>query len=370
MGDIARDEWNRLAAGAPPFMRHEFLDAAETTGCVSDATGWRPCHLTIENEDGSLRAALPLYEKDHSWGEFVFDWAWANAYARAGLDYYPKLVSAAPFTPATSTRVMLADPRDDAAAGALLEQAIQLAQERACSSLHILFPEASEVEALTGAGLKLRKDCQFHWRNRGYRDFDEFLGTFSSAKRKKAKRDRRRVAEAGISFRRLSGHDLTPELLAITYQLISRTFLVRGSVPYYNLRFFEEIARQLPDHLLVLLAEDSDGPVAASVFFVSTDALYGRYWGSAADYNALQFEACYYQGIDYCIEHGISLFEPGTQGEHKVSRGFTPAETRSAHWLAHPEFLSAIGEYVREEAQHVDRYMQAVEERSPYRRDE
>ncbi len=370
MGDIACDEWNRLGTGAPPFMRHEFLDAAETTGCVSDATGWRPCHLTIENDDGTLRGALPLYEKDHSWGEFVFDWAWANAYARAGLDYYPKLVSAAPFTPATSPRLMLADRQDREAADALIERAIGLADERACSSLHILFPDTGEVETYTKAGLKLRKDCQFHWRNRGYADFDEFLGTFSSAKRKKARRDRRRVAEAGIRFRRLSGHDLTPELLATTYRLISRTFLIRGSAPYYNLQFFERIARRLPDNLLVLLAEDGDGPVAAAVFFVSPDTLYGRYWGSAADYNALHFEACYYQGIDYCIEHGIARFEPGTQGEHKLSRGFTPAETRSAHWLAHPEFLSAIGEYVEEEARHVDRYMRAVDARSPYRRDE
>ena len=370
MVDIRRDEWNRLAGSCPPFLRHEFLQAAETTGCVAESTGWRPCHLTISDDDGRLRAALPLYEKYHSWGEFVFDWAWADAYARAGLDYYPKLVSAVPFTPATSPRLLLADRSDTAAAKALLDGALEMARDRNCSSLHILFPDQAEIATLESSGFKIRKDCQFHWRNRGYADFEEFLGTFSSSKRKKARRDRRRVAEAGIRFRRLTGHELTAELLDTTYRLISRTFLMRGSMPYYNQSFFEELSTALPDQLLVLLAEDDSGPVAASVFFVSADALYGRYWGSEGDYNALHFEACYYQGIDYCIEHGLSLFEPGTQGEHKVSRGFTPAETRSAHWLAHPQFLSAIGEYVEEEARHVDRYMQSVESRSPYRRDD
>jgi len=369
IGAIPAEQWN-AAAGDYPFLRHEFLAAAETTGCVSDSSGWRPCHLTIAGKDGSLRAALPLYEKYHSWGEFVFDWAWANAYERAGFRYYPKLVSAAPFTPATSRRLLLADADDRDAAASLVDAALQLAAERECSSLHVLFPETDEIETLREAGLKIRKDCQFHWQNRDYSDFDEFLATFNSAKRKKARRDRRRVAEAGIRFRRLSGRDLTPDLLGISYELISRTFLIRGSSPYYTLDFFDAIAATLPDQLLVIMAEDDSGPVAAAVFFVSRDTLYGRYWGSAQDYNALHFETCYYQGIDYCIEHGISRFEPGTQGEHKVSRGFTPAATYSAHWLAHPEFLDAIGGYVEEEARHVDRYMESVNRRSPYRRND
>ena len=370
IGTIAADEWNAVAGDEYPFLRHEFLSAAESTGCVSDETGWRPCHLTIADDGGGLRAALPLYEKYHSWGEFVFDWAWANAYERAGFHYYPKLVSAAPFTPATSRRLLLADPDDRDAAERLIEAALDLAAERDCSSLHLLFPESDEIDVLRDKGFKIRRDCQFHWRNRGYADFDDFLATFSSAKRKKARRDRRHVAEAGIRFRRISGAELTPELLRTTYKLISRTFLIRGSSPYYNLDFFAKMAASLPERLLVVMAEDSKGPVAAAVFFVSPDTLYGRYWGSSADYNALHFETCYYQGIDYCIEHGISRFEPGTQGEHKVSRGFTPATTQSAHWLAHPEFLAAIGDYVEEEGRHVDRYMEAVNSRSPYRRDD
>ncbi|MDJ0939946.1 MAG: GNAT family N-acetyltransferase [Woeseiaceae bacterium] len=370
IADIDRGAWNALAGDDYPFLRHEFLKAAETTGCVSERTGWRPCHLTLAHDDGRLRAALPLYEKYHSWGEFVFDWAWANAYERAGLDYYPKLVSAVPFTPARSSRLLLDSADDAQAAEALIEAAVLLAHERDCSSLHVLFPDADEVDVLENAGLKIRKDCQFHWHNRDYADFDEFLATFSSAKRKKARRDRRRVSEAGIRFRRLTGHELTSELLRTVYGLISRTFLRRGSAPYYDLSFFEALAETLPDNLLVILAEDHSGPVAAAVFFVARDVLYGRYWGSTGRYNALHFETCYYQGIDYCIEHGIGTFEPGTQGEHKISRGFVPSPTHSAHWLKQPEFFSAIGDYVEEEARHIDRYMDAVDSHSPYRQDD
>ncbi|MDX1507923.1 MAG: peptidogalycan biosysnthesis protein [Woeseiaceae bacterium] len=365
---IGERAWNGLAGDRYPFLRYEFLDAAEQTRCVAPETGWQPCHLSLDAADGSLRAAMPLYEKHHSWGEFVFDWAWAHAYERAGLEYYPKLVSAVPFTPVPSTRLLLADPRDREGAEALVHAAVALADERACSSLHVLFPEAAEVPLLESTGLKLRKDCQFHWRNDGYATFDDFLGRFSSAKRKKARRDRRRVAEAGIRFRRLGGRDMTADLWQVVYRLISRTFMRRGSMPYFNLAFFESLANALPDSLLVIVAEDGIAPIAAAVFFVGDDTLYGRYWGSAGHHNALHFETCYYQGIDYCIEHGIGSFNPGTQGEHKVSRGFLPVETWSAHWLAQPAFFSAIGDYVDEEARHIERYMDAVDERSPFRK--
>ncbi len=364
---IGRDEWNAVAGDDYPFLRHEFLLAAEQTGCVSEHSGWLPCHLALRHADGSLRAALPLYEKHDSWGEFVFDWAWANAYERAGLNYYPKLVSAVPFTPAPSRRLLLADSDDSEAAATLLQTAIDLAQERGCSSLHILFPAPHELPTLTALGLKIRKDCQFHWHNRDYADFDEFLATFSSRKRKKARRDRRHVIEAGIRFRRLTGAALTPEAWRSIYPLITRTFMQRGSMPYFNLAFFEQISRSLADKLLVVLAEDNAGPIAAAVFFIGKDVLYGRYWGSNANYKSLHFETCYYQGIDFCIERGIATFEPGTQGEHKISRGFLPTTTYSAHWLAQPAFFDAIGDYVAAEARHVDRYMEAVDKHSPYR---
>ena len=368
IADIAPDAWNALAGDTYPFLRHEFLLAAEQTGCVSEDAGWAPRHLTLER-DGRLVAAMPLYQKEHSWGEFVFDWAWARAYEQAGLRYYPKLVSAVPFTPAPSRRLLLADPGDRAAARALVGAAIALAERTACSSLHVLFPTRDELPLLREAGLRVRKDCQFHWHNRGYADFDQFLQTFTASKRKKARRDRRRVSEAGIRFRRLKGAEIDAHTWEQVYRFISITFMRRGSLPYYNLDFFLRISEALPDNILVILAERDAEPIAAAVFFESPTALFGRYWGSDGHHNALHFETCYYQGIDYCIEKGLRLFEPGTQGEHKLSRGFAPQSTWSAHWLAHPQFLSAIEDYLEEEARHVDRYIEAADARSPYRDD-
>ena len=367
IADIARNDWNALSGSDYPFLRHEFLLAAENSGCVSPETGWTPRHLTISDNKG-LRAAMILYEKSHSWGEFVFDWAWANAYDQAGLNYYPKLVSAVPFTPAPSPRLLVRDTDDSAAFNALLSAAINLAEDSACSSLHIQFPAAPEIEALDAAGLLIRKDCQFHWHNDHYQSFEQFLESFTSAKRKKARRDRRRVAESGIRFRRLHGSEIDDSTLSDVYRLISNTFMRRGSVPYYSESFFREVNQQLPDGVLYVLAELDANIVAAAVFFESDSTLYGRYWGSDGHYDALHFETCYYQGIDYCIETGKALFEPGTQGEHKVSRGLTPVTTWSAHWLAHPQFAAAIERYLGEEEKHVDRYMDEVDAHTPYKR--
>ncbi|MDH3337639.1 MAG: GNAT family N-acetyltransferase [Gammaproteobacteria bacterium] len=369
IANIASDEWNRLVGDEYPFLRHEFLLAAERSGSVSAETGWHPCHLSMRGRDGKLRAALPLYKKDHSWGEFVFDWAWARAYEQAGLAYYPKLVSAVPFTPAPSRRLLLREATDTEAASRLLQAAITLADESGCSSLHVLFPEAGDLDLLRDAGLRTRKDCQFHWHNDGYVDFDDFLAAFSSAKRKKTRRDRRRVIEAGITFRRLHGGEIDVATWDTVYRLISLTFMRRGSMPYFGLEFFIEISRSLPDNILVILAERENQPIAAAVFFESQRVLYGRYWGSNGHYDALHFETCYYQGIDYCIDTKKQLFEPGTQGEHKISRGFEPVPTWSAHWLRHPEFFAAIGNYLDEERRHIERYMDAVDGRSPYRND-
>ena len=363
---IASADWNALAGNAYPFLNHAFLELAERSGSVTANAGWTPRHLVLEDR-GRMRAAMPLYEKSHSWGEFVFDWAWAHAYEQAGLDYYPKLVSAVPFTPAPSTRILKADADDAEAAPILIGAATKLAEDTGCSSFHILFPAADEIQALDDAGLLVRKDCQFHWHNRNYRNFDDFLATFTSAKRKKARRDRRRVAEHGIRFRRLRGTELDSETWATVYALIARTFMQRGSLPYFNQAFFEGLSAQLPENILVILAEQEHRPVAAAVFFESATTLYGRYWGSDGHFDALHFETCYYQGIEYCIATGKQLFEPGTQGEHKISRGFSPVNTWSAHWLAHPEFANAIERYLDEEGQHIDRYMEAVDEHTPYK---
>ena len=365
---VDRDEWNALAGDRYPFLRYEFLAAAEQTGCVTAETGWQPRHLLYQR-NGQTVAALPLYEKTHSWGEFVFDWAWAQAYDRVGLDYYPKLVSAVPFTPATSPRLLLADGDDNEALQALHRAALKLADDIDASSLHVQFPTDEESAKWVSTGLKLRRDCQFHWHNRNYGSFDEFLATFSSRKRKKARRDRRRVTEQGIRFRHLSGSDIDADLWETVYQLISITFLRRGSMPYYNLEFFRSVSASMPASILVVLAEQRGVPIAASVFFRGADTLYGRYWGSDGHYDALHFETCYYQGIEHCIQHGLAIFEPGTQGEHKISRGFVPATTYSAHWLRHPQFFDAIARYLEEEGEHVERYMDAVEQHTPYRRD-
>jgi predicted N-acyltransferase len=369
IADLDSNEWNRLAKGPFPFISHEFLALAERTGCVSERTGWSPRHIGIYSASGSLVAAMPLYEKAHSWGEFVFDWNWAQAYQHAGLEYYPKLVSAAPFTPAPSSRLLTLDNNSELA-DELLKQAVKLANDGDLSSLHVLFPTPDELPALQKAGLKLRKDCQFHWHNHGYRNFDAFLETFSSSKRKKAKRDRRHVAEQGVTFRWLDGHTLDESVWRDVYQLISNTFLQRGSMPYYSLEFLIEVSARLPDSIQVVLALKDNETIATAVFYRGSDALYGRYWGCNTDINALHFETCYYQGIDFCIKHGISRFEPGTQGEHKISRGFTPVTTWSAHWLARPEFFSAIDQYLDREQDYIDRYIEAVNQHSPFKRSE
>jgi predicted N-acyltransferase len=368
ISQLEEHDWNRLRGTQYPFLRHQFLRAAEETGCVSAKSGWTPRHVAVFDTGGSLKAAMPLYEKSHSWGEFVFDWAWAQGYENAGFHYYPKLVSASPFTPATARRILLADKDDTESAGLLVQAALELANEPQFSSLHVQFPHPDELALLTKMGFKLRTDCQFHWKNRGYDSFDNFLQQFSSSKRKKARRDRRRVAEQGISFRWLTGTDMDAAIWHDVFALISTTFLRRGSMPYFNLDFFLQVSQCLPNTIAVVIAERRGQMIAAALFFVGDDSLYGRYWGSDSSYDALHFETCYYQGIDYCIKNRLTYFEPGTQGEHKISRGFSPVTTWSAHWLKHEQFFAAVGRYLDDERRHIDDYVDAVRCHSPYKK--
>ncbi|MEJ2602207.1 MAG: GNAT family N-acetyltransferase [Gammaproteobacteria bacterium] len=369
MDEIVPDSWNALVDPRYPFLRHEFLAAAERHDCVSPETGWTPCHAALYRHD-ELLAALPLYEKTHSWGEFIFDWSWADAYRRAGLDYYPKLVSAVPFTPATGHRLLVRDEADRSRSGRALLQAVAAhADAHGFSSAHVLFPTPAELPALEASGFVLRKDCQFQWRNRGYENFDDFLSDFSSAKRKKARRERRRVAEAGIRFRNLASDELDNGEWSRVFRLCSYTFIRRGNLPYLSLEFFLELRETIPRSLRVIVAEHEGEIIAAAIFFRGHDTLYGRYWGSEDDYHSLHFETCYYQGIDYCIAEGISLFEPGTQGEHKIRRGFLPTVTWSAHRMADPRFAEAIRRYLDEEGRHVDDYVRAAGSHSPFRSD-
>jgi hypothetical protein len=367
--DVDASEWNALTRGNP-LLRHEFLLAMETSACVGPGTAWQPCHLLLRDGHGSLAGALPLYIKSDSRGEFVFDWAWADAYERAGLDYYPKLVSAVPFTPANGGRLLVGESARAAdVRRALVAEGLKFAEAAGLSSWHVLFPDDADRDALAEAGLLERKACQFHWRNDGYRDFDDFLSRFSSSKRKKAKRERRRIAEAGIRFEHLSGDAVSASDWDAVYEFYAHTFLRRGRAPYLNREFFEIVSATSPDNLLVILARFDTHPIAAAICFRGEHALYGRYWGSAADFHSLHFETCYYQGIEYCIREGLSLFEPGTQGEHKISRGFNPTPTWSYHWLKEPGFCEAIQNYLERESSHVDAYMAHWDEHLPYKRD-
>jgi uncharacterized protein len=367
---VAPAAWNALDLAGRPFLRHEFLAAAELSGSAVPATGWTPTHLLVSDAQG-VAGALPLYLKTHSWGEFVFDFAWARAYERHGLDYYPKLVSAVPFTPANGPRFLIR-PGANAATirSALLGSARELLAARGLSSLHVLLASDPDRDWLEAEGLVARLDCQFHWHNAGFASFDDFLGTFTAEKRKKVRRERRRVAEAGIRFIELTGADLDPARLGIIYALHARTFAVRGNPPYLTPGFFERLAATLPQALMVKLAVDTHGdPVACAIFLRGGDTLYGRYWGATGDYHSLHFEACYYQGIDYCIREGLARFEPGTQGEHKIARGFSPSPVWSLHEIVEPAFRSAIREYLGRERAAVAAYMQAAGEHVPFRRD-
>lgn len=362
-------QWNALAGGYP-FLRHEFLVALERSGSVGGRTAWHSSHLLVTDGDQRLLGALPLYIKHDSRGEFVFDWSWADAYERAGRPYYPKLVSAVPFTPATGPRLLLSAAADtEAVADRLLGGALELADQLGASSCHVLFPHDREQAWLTRRGFLTRKSCQFHWHNRGYQSFEDFLSRFSSAKRKKARRERRRIAEAAVTFEHLRGDEPGAADWDAIFEFYTRTFLRRGRPPYLNRDFFEEIARTMPENLVIVLARHRGRPIATAICFRSSDTLYGRYWGSLADFHSLHFEACYYQGIDYCIREGLATFEPGTQGEHKISRGFTPTATWSSHWLRDADFRDAVADFVSREAAYVDAYMLELNEHIPYRQD-
>jgi hypothetical protein len=367
--EVPAGDWNALLGAECPFLRHEFLAALEHSHSVGPQTGWTPAHLALM-EDGRLVAAAPVYRKTHSWGEFVFDFSWAQAHERHGLPYYPKLLLAVPFSPVNCNRLLLAP---DLPAGQLRERCAQELQARCdsehLSSAHALFVSAEERMAFTAQGWLARGDVQFHWHNREYRSFEEYLATFRSEKRKQIRRERRRTAEAGIRFLTLHGEELEPAQLRFAFDMHERNFHLHGHEPYLNYAFFEEIARTLGNALVVKLACRGDEPVAAAVFLRSPTALYGRYWGAVGEFHSLHFETCYHQGIEYCIEHGISRFEPGTQGEHKIVRGFEPSPTHSVHYIADPGFRRAIADFLVRERAAVEDYAGTAAAHVPFRRE-
>jgi uncharacterized protein len=368
---VPATQWNALALAGNPFVRHEFLLALERTGCVGAAAGWMPNHLIVEDGE-RLLGALPLYRKSHSWGEFVFDWSWARAYDQAGMRYYPKLVSMSPFTPATGPRLLIAPGASSDVSTRLTRELLTLARTQRMSSAHLLFLTDADRSALNDpAGdqpFLWRKDCQFHWHNRGYGSFDIFIATFRADKRKKALRERRRVLEAGVTYRTLTGADMDAKLWDIVFGFSAATFEAHGHEHYLNVEFFRAVSAVMPQAVVIKLAEYQGEPIATAIFFRGEKVLYGRYWGAAANYHSLHFETCYYQGIEYCIEHGLQHFEPGTQGEHKVPRGFEPTATWSAHWIADPRFRRAIDDYLNVERAQIDQYILEVEQHTPFRR--
>jgi predicted N-acyltransferase len=367
ISDIDPGAWDALDANGAPFLRHAFLAALERTGCVGGQTGWTPAPVTVHDELG-LAAAAPVYIKTNSFGEFVFDFSWAQAYAQHGLDYYPKLVIGSPFTPATAPRLLVRPGADAPALRAKLIREIEkVAQSRGCSSVHGLFVSADDARAFADAGWLERFDVQFHWANQAYRDFDQYLDTFTTRFRKNARRERRRLEEAGLVCDTLLGPDLDEAAIDEIYDLHRDTFLRHGHEPYLTRAFFRALPGALGEQLMIKRARRGTETIAAAVFYWSADALFGRYWGTREQHNGLHFELCYHQGIDFCIERGIRRFEPGTQGEHKVSRGFVPQRTWSMHWIAHPAFREAISDYLKREGTQVDRYAHEIDKHVPYR---
>ena len=365
LAGIAASEWNALAAPdatANPFLRHEFLCALIESGCASAHTGWRPQLLLLER-GGALAGAMPLFLKSHSYGEYVFDWAWADAYDRHGLDYYPKLLCAVPFTPVTGPRLLATTDADRAA---LAAAALELAH--GYSSLHVLFPTEAEARLLKSQGMLLRRAVQFHWTNAGYADFDAFLASLSHAKRKNIRQERRRVREAGVTFRCLRGPEIGTAHWEFFHRCYRTTYAAHHSTPYLTLDFFVRIGATMAENTVLFVAEREGRPLAASLCLADSRRLYGRYWGALERIPLLHFEACYYQPIEHAIANGLQAFEGGAQGEHKIFRGLLPVETASAHWLAHAGFARAVEDFLERETRGIGRYVTELNEHSPFKK--
>jgi predicted N-acyltransferase len=368
LADISASEWDGLAGIDYPFTQHKFLWGLEKTGCANTESGWQPCHAVLREGSRAI-AIMPLYLKSHSYGEYVFDWSWADAWRKAGLNYYPKLVSAIPFTPATGPRICVAPGCDPAIANqAMLRGVRQFADRENISSWHLLFPDEALAGQLAEEGSHLRVASQFHWFNNDYVDFEDFLATFTSRKRKSLKRERRRVVEQGLTLQTLVGADIGEEQWSLFYRFYQLTYAKRsGHGGYLSREFFTETAAGMGSQVIMVLAYLGREAVAGALYFRSDDTLFGRYWGAEHEFDCLHFEACYYQGIEYCIANGLQRFDPGAQGEHKIQRGFRPVKTYSNHWIADPRFSAAINAFTREEQAHIDHYMERAAHLLPFK---
>ena len=373
-GQIPADQWDALLAAQDcpsPFMQHAYLLAMHDSASATPSSGWTAQFFSLWVND-TLVAACPLYLKTHSYGEYVFDWAWANAYAQHGLAYYPKAVIAVPFTPVPGSR-LLAD--SDKHRDMLLQSVIAWCEEQHVSSLHLLFGSVADTAATTRAELLHRQTVQFHWQNLGWTDFDAFLGSLNQEKRKKIRQERRKVAEAGVVFRHAHGQDISPSDWAFFYQCYERTYLEHGNAPYLTPAFFKQMQNTMSSNWLLFIAEINGRPVACSLIGLQDEAskptvAYGRYWGALERVDCLHFEACYYQPLQWCIANGVQRFEGGAQGEHKMARALMPVSTHSAHWLADTRFSKAVEEFLNREGRGIDNYLEHLDERNPFKRTE
>jgi predicted N-acyltransferase len=370
-GAVEASQWNALLAEQAqptPFMRHEYLAALHDSRSAIPRTGWTPRFVTLWR-GGELHAACALYLKSHSYGEYVFDWAWASAYEQHGLDYYPKAVIASPFTPVPGARLLA---KDAYARQALVNAVVAWCAKEKVSSLHMLFGTDEEAEACRRAGLMLRHTVQFHWTNADWGDFDAFLASLAHDKRKKIRQERRKVADAGVAFRWSRGADIGAADWDFFYRCYERTYLEHGNAPYLARDFFRRMAGTMPDQWLLFIAQRAGRPVASSLIALGESGAgkvaYGRYWGALERVDCLHFDACYYQPLQWCIEHGFDRFEGGAQGEHKMARALMPVKTTSAHWLAHPAFADAVERFLEREDQGIENYMEHLEARTPFRR--
>jgi uncharacterized protein len=382
--DIPAEAWNGLLAqeaDPSPFMAHAYLAALHASGCAQHPAGWQAQFVTLW-QGAELHAACPLYLKNHSYGEYVFDWAWANAYAQHGLDYYPKALVAVPFTPVPGARLLARHP---AARTALVHALLAHAREEHLSSLHLLFAQPQDVAACEAAGMMLRHTVQFHWKNvaptlpasrgslppegagSGFVNFEHFLASLQQEKRKKIRQERRKVADAGVVFRWAVGADIAPSDWDFFYRCYERTYREHGNAPYLNRDFFQRIAQTMPGHWLLFVAERNGQAMASSLIALDPQArvAYGRYWGALERVDCLHFEACYYQPLDWCMAHGYQRFEGGAQGEHKMARALLPVKTTSAHWLAHPAFAQAVERFLEREDQGIAQYLEHLAQRNP-----
>ena len=373
LAEIPAQDWDALGSGNYPFSRHCFLYGLELHDCL-EPFGWHPVYFQL-HRGSSLLAAIPCYIKTNSYGELVFDHAWVNAYQRNGLDYYPKLVSAIPYTPATGERFLLnfdlvIDAQEqDELCRLLCSAVLDFCDKQGLSSWHLLFPEKALLDRLSEARLMRRNDVQFHWQNQKYSDFDDFLRRLSSRKRKNIKKERSSVAQQGLEISMQSGGELSAAEWQRIHDLYAGIYLRKHGTATLSAGFFQHLAEQMPQQILAATAREQGEIVAASVFFRSDSHLYGRVWGCDEYFRHLHFECCYYQGIDYCIAHQLTCFDPGAQGEHKLSRGFLPTLTWSAHWIAHPQFGEAIGQFLQQERPHIEQYREQLMQHSPYRQD-